>query len=96
MLKNAALFFISLGVSTYIVDLFSDHALANAFARMRCGSDYLQHVTVENGIQVLHTLPCGLGADASMFVICLTVVLCGLAILAIPKLHPKQEMDKYE
>ena len=89
MIKNAGLFFTSLGVATYFIDLFTNHTLANAFARMRCGDTYLQVVSMNEGREVINSLPCGLHADSSMFVICIAVVMCGLALLFIPKLHPK-------
>ena len=81
MLKIAGLFFITIGIGTYAVDLLFDHVLANTFARIRCGSYYLQ--TTFDGVT------CGLDAYSSMLIICLTVALCGFALLVIPKLHPK-------
>ncbi len=90
MLKNAGLFFTTLGVSTYIADLFSNHALAHAFARMRCGDLYLVEPNSAMHAQgIVSDYACGFDADVSMFVICLTVALSGLSLLLIPMLHPK-------
>ena len=82
MLKKAGIFFTFLGLGTYVTDKISGHFLAEAFARMRCGESYL--------VKVAGWEPCGFDADVSMFVICFAVVACGLALLLIPKLHPKQ------